>query len=210
MTSSRPPPGNMNGETDLRQRFNLLKKRQRDPGISVVFVEDHHHHSRHHEPLEVNVVDTSTSGTGGGSCGEGADKSSPSTQGLTTATASPRSLAATTASMTTPSHSPGFIDPDAIMSTTSNDDGDEEETNEGHTSSSYSPENSFDKEDQMNNVVVLRRSNNNINGYRQAILKRNSYSTNEAGRLLKHCLEKHFQEQGNGHEALDEYIQEVV
>ena len=209
MTSSRPPPGNMNGETDLRQRFNLLKKRQRDPGISVVFVEDHHHHSRHHEPLEVNVVDTSTSGTGGGSCGEGADKSSPSTQGLTTATASPRSLAATTASMTTPSHSPGFIDPDAIMSTTSNDDGDEEETNGGHTSSSYSPENSFDKEDQMNNVVVLRRSNNNINGYRQAILKRNSYSTNEAGRLLKHCLEKHFQEQGNGHEALDEYIQEV-
>ena len=65
-------------------------------------------------------MDTST-GTGGGSCGEGADKSSPlsglstSGQGATTATASPRSLANTTMSMT-PSHSPGFIDPDAIMS----------------------------------------------------------------------------------------------
>ena len=205
MTSSRPPPGHLGGETDIRQRLHLLKKRPREPGISVVFVEDH---PRHHEPLEVNVVDTSTSGTGGGSCGEGADKSSPSTQGLTTATASPRSLAATTASMTTPSHSPGFMDPDAIMSTTSNDEGPESsEDRNGNSSSNYSPENSFEKEE--SNVVVLRRNNNNINGYRQAILKRNSYSTNEAGRLLKHCLEKHFQANGNHHEALDEYIQEV-
>ena len=205
MTSSPRPLAGQTENTDLRQRLNFLKKRPRDPGISVVFVED----PRHHEPLEVNVVDTSTSGTGGGSCGEGADKSSPSTQGLTTATASPRSLAATTASMTTPSHSPGFIDPDAIMSTTSNDETTEE--NQPSSSSNYSPDNSFETEEKTNeNIVVLRRnSNNNINGYRKAILKRNSYSTNEAGRLLKHCLEKHFEANSGNHQALDEYIQEV-
>ena len=68
------PLGGGEASTDLRQRLSFLKKRPRDPG-QVVFAGLEQHH---HEPLEVNVVDTST-GTGGlGSCGEGADKSSPS------------------------------------------------------------------------------------------------------------------------------------
>ena len=133
---------------DLNQRLSFLKKRPRDPGQVVVFA--------HHEPLEVNVIDSST-GTGGlGSCGEGADKSSPSTQGGagTTATASPRSLVATTASMATPpSHSPGFVDPDAIM--TSNGGSDE-------SSSSPSPDNKIEIEEQEENPEELLPSNKSI------------------------------------------------
>ena len=206
------PLGGGEASTDLRQRLSFLKKRPRDPG-QVVFAGLEQHH---HEPLEVNVVDTST-GTGGlGSCGEGADKSSPSSgQGCaaTTATASPRSLAATTASMTTPSHSPGFIDPDAIM--TSNDDSSPTPSPEN-----VNPSDGVETEEpkiQINGSgedVVLRR--NTINGYRRAILKRNSYSTNEAGRLLKFCLEKHFAQPNESkssgscqNEALDNYISEV-
>lgn len=182
---------------DLRQRMSFLKKRPRDPGQVVFAGLDHH------EPLEVNVVDTSI-GTGGGSCGEGADKSSPSTSGghgaATTATASPRSLVATTASMNTPSHSPGFIDPDAIM--TSNEEC--SPTPSPHDNDEVSHDLQATSED-----VVLRRDNR-MNGYRSAILKRNSYSTNEAGRLLKFCLERHFnQSEAGENEALDAYIREV-
>ncbi len=196
--------------TDLRQRLSFLKKRPRDPGQVVVFasLEDHHH-----EPLEVNVVDTSI-GTGGGSCGEGADKSSPSTSGqgaLTTATASPRSLVATTVSLNTPSHSPGFIDPEAIM-TTSNDECSPTPSPEAENDSEENNNKLSNGEDE-NNSVILRRGRTSLNGYRRAILKRNSYSTNEAGRLLKFCLEKLFEDSSSDNhsenEALDNYIREV-
>ena len=220
------PLGGGGGEasTDLRQRLSFLKKRPRDPG-QVVFAGLEQHH---HEPLEVNVVDTST-GTGGlGSCGEGADKSSPSTSGQgcmgTTATASPRSLAATTASMTTPSHSPGFVDPDAIMTSNEESSPTPPPLSPDHVGNGHNGLNdSLESEEPRVQIggggedVVLRR--NTINGYRRAILKRNSYSTNEAGRLLKFCLEKHFGQpneqsgiNGGGScqdEALDNYITEV-
>jgi hypothetical protein len=63
---ARPPGGGTSRvSADLRQRLSFFnKKRPRDP-TSVIFLDDHHHHQRSHdEPLEVNVVDTST-GTGG-------------------------------------------------------------------------------------------------------------------------------------------------
>ena len=209
--------------TDLRQRLSFLKKRPRDPG-QVVFVDfEQDAPPTHHGPLEVNVVDTSI-GTGGGSCGEGADKSSPlSTSGgqgggATTATASPRSIAATTASMTTPSHSPHFQDPDAIM--TSNEEYSPTPSpheNDNFSNNVNSNVNSKQIEDQHSTEDVVLRRKNSMNGYRRAILKRNSHSTNEAGRLLKFCLEKHFNVLNSDtgpkrpvkNEALDDYIREV-
>ena len=230
------PPG---GASDLKPKMSFLRKRP-----PVIF-EDHDY--QHHEPLEVNVVDTSI-GTGGGSCGEGADKSSPSTSGGggagggcgTTATASPRSLAATTASaITTPSPSPGYLeDPEAIIISDKNDDeddGSDERPSPTSTSTSAaaaSPTTSNDNDDEGPRVksyyegiqnenggdVVLRRQ---PSGYRKVILQRNSYSTNEAGRLLKLCLEKHFNNQSetpettemmtrqNDTSTLDSYLEEV-
>ena len=232
------PPG---GAFDLKPKMAFLR-----PKRPPVIFEDHDY--QHHEPLEVNVVDTSI-GTGGGSCGEGADKSSPSTSGGggagggcgTTATASPRSLAATTASaITTPSPSPGYLeDPEAIIISDKNDDegdGSDERPSPTSTSTSAaagSPTTSNDNDDdegprvksyyegiQNDNGgdVVLRRQ---PSGYRKVILQRNSYSTNEAGRLLKLCLEKHFNNQSetpettemmtrqNDTSTLDSYLEEV-
>ena len=168
------------------------------------------------------MVDTST-GTGGGSCGEGADKSSPSTSGgagaATTATASPRSLAATTASaITSPSHSPGFVDPEAIISDKSDEV--EEFPSASPTASDdvNEPRKSYyETGPASEDAVVLRRQPSN--GYRKVILQRNSYSTNEAGRLLKLCLEKHFNQSevdfkqndvvSSESSVLDSYIEEV-
>ena len=210
------PPG---GASDLKPKMSFLKKRP-----PVIFEDQHY---QHHEPLEVNVVDTSI-GTGGGSCGEGADKSSPSTSGgagggATTATASPRSLAATTASaITTPSPSPGYLDPEAIIISDKNDDGSEERPSPPSTASpttsndndELEPRKSYYEGQSESGDVVLRRQ---PSGYRKAILQRNSYSTNEAGRLLKLCLEKHFNKQSESssneirHDTstLDSYLEEV-
>ena len=232
------PPG---GAFDLKPKMSFLR-----PKRPPVIFEDHDY--QHHEPLEVNVVDTSI-GTGGGSCGEGADKSSPSTSGGggagggcgTTATASPRSLAATTASaITTPSPSPGYLeDPEAIIISDKNDDEDDgsderpSPTSNSTSAAAASPTTSNDNDDdegprvksyyegiqnENGGDVVLRRQ---PSGYRKVILQRNSYSTNEAGRLLKLCLEKHFNNQSetpettemmtrqNDTSTLDSYLEEV-
>ena len=87
------PLGAPDTPSDLRARLTFIKKRPRDPG-QVIFDAPHESFDApdpRHEPLEVKVVDTSI-GTGGGSCGEGADKISPSTQGggVSCTTASPR------------------------------------------------------------------------------------------------------------------------
>ena len=230
------PPG---GAFDLKPKMSFLR-----PKRPPVIFEDHDY--QHHEPLEVNVVDTSI-GTGGGSCGEGADKSSPSTSGGggagggcgTTATASPRSLAATSA-ITTPSPSPGYLeDPEAIIISDKNDDDDDglderpSPTSTSTSAAAASPTTSNDNDDdegprvksyyegiqnENGGDVVLRRQ---PSGYRKVILQRNSYSTNEAGRLLKLCLEKHFNNQSetpettemmtrqNDTTTLDSYLEEV-
>ena len=69
------------------------------------------------------------------------------------------------------------------------------------------------------NVVRRRQPSNGYNGFRRVILQRNSHSTNEAGRILKLCLERHFEPKSQtGDESdssdydstiLDSYIEEV-
>lgn len=196
-------------KADLRNKLYFFKKRKEDEDIESKRVTSRHHA----EPLEVNVVDTSI-GTGGGSCGEGADKSSPSTSGgvggATTATASPRSLAAMTSSPSlSPSHSPRvFHELDAIV--TSNE---EEEAKEKQRFSTYETSDTTPMQPRREDVVVMRRrpshQHNQNGGYqpRRAIYS----SNNEAGRLLKSALESHFNRQQPVKEnpALDDYIREV-
>ncbi len=162
------------------------------------------------QPLEVNVIDTSIStsnhsgGTGGlGSAGDKSSKSSPSTSGgaggATTATASPRSMGG----LSSMSASPGayqITDPD---SSKSNSPG----SRNGGEENRVSTYESEVAEAKAASEVILRR------GSRKSASRKFSYS-NEAGRLLKSALDKHFRNTNISNaehttKQLDNYISEV-
>ncbi len=217
-------PGSPHG---LSQKLSILRNKNAGGG-NVVFSDQivsevtRGHERMMHEPLEVNVIDTSTS-TGTGGLGSAGDKSSPSTSGgagaTTTATASPRSIGAL--SSMTPSPGYPMTDPEAVvtsedgMTSTSNSPGsskqqqqaqEDESAVDQHRVSTYESE---VKEDA--NEVILRRSMRS----QQNVGRRGKFSyNNEAGRLLKSALDRHFR---NSHATsnpdttrnLDNYISEV-